>query len=90
MKVSTTEMINVDISHKEIEDLVMEYIYRKHDLNSAKWNLEEFYIDWKPNGDPEKPCVSVMFIRSNPVEGLYRDSKCSGSCGRCSNSHSCR
>ncbi len=92
MKVSETEMVSIEIPQKELQELVMQYILRKHaDLNSKNWKLEEFYIDWKPTGnETNMDAVYVMFIRCNPVEGFYRDSKCAGSCSRCVDPFSCK
>jgi hypothetical protein len=88
MRLAGTEMISVEISQTELEDLILQHIYRKHaDLNSPKWSLEDFHIDWKSGlGHEKADAVFAMFIRSTPIEGTYRDSKCAGNCGACSNS----
>lgn len=86
MKVTENNMISVEMTQAELEDLILQHIYRKHaDLNGPKWDLEDFNIDWKLQ-EADKPAVFVMFMRANEVHGVYRDSKCAGNCGACSNS----
>ena len=92
MKLDKIESVSVEISHKELEEIVLAYVYRKHaGLNSNKWNLEDFDITHHPEktGSNER-AVTLFYTHSEPVEGLFNDSKCAGSCNRCIDPYSCK
>jgi hypothetical protein len=87
MKIDKIESVMVEISNKELEEIILQYVNSKHtDFNSNKWELEDFDISWGVNKEDGDRAVSLFYTRSQPFEENTRNNKCAGNCGACSNS----
>jgi len=64
MNSTKSEVVNIDLTGEEVQNILMEYVYSKHPelKDNENWNWEDFSLDFNSKV-LEKNCLNILFIR---------------------------